>query len=342
MKIIRLSMLLMASAFALSACSRQPHERQPESEDALVHLEPNEVLISINGVDLTYGDAVRQVERRLGGPPPASMDPARVAHIERQVFGHVVDEFIRRELLLAEARKLGISPDPQEVDRAVATIQQNVREGQPPPTGLVYDGPDSLRREVYTGMKIEKLLAQELQGAVEPTDEELEQFIADHDGSAMRPAQAHARHIFMAVPVNALDDQVERIRQEMEAIRAKLLQGSDFAELARVASQDPAARNGGELGLITQGRGDPLFERHVFAQEPNIIGPVVRSDSGFHIIQLHDRVDQRPATREEILDLIRRQKRAAALARYIQKLRQQADIKHSPAIRPLPAPSDSP
>ncbi len=302
-------------------------------------LEPEEVLVSVHGNELTYGEAIRQVERRLGGPPPQSMEPARVKQIEQQTFQRVIDDFIRRELLLAEARRLEIEPSPEDVAFAVNTILENSKPGETPPTGMVYEGPDSLQREVYTGLQIEKLLAQELDSSIEPTAAEVQEVFSSQPESPMHPAKARIRQILLEIPLQATEDEIAALRQQAEEARQALVDGADFAEWARMISQGPAAQNGGEVGVVEQGQGEPVLDEAAFSQEIGAIGPVVRSARGFHIVQVLERTPAQPITEKDVRDMLRRRKRTQALHQYVLSLRKKADIKHSPAIRPLPDPT---
>jgi len=318
-----------------TGCSRETPKPAGPARTESIALEPDEILISIDGHDLTYGQAIRQVERRLGGPPPEGMDPARIAQIERRTFATVVDEFIRRELLLAEARRLGIEPEEDQIALALDTIEKSRREGQPPPSGMFYEGPDSLRQEVVAGLTIEKLLVRELPPFQEPSDAAIEEYLQQFPDFRTIPARARARHIFLAVPSDADETRVAQLTANLEDTRTRLQEGTGFAQTAQMISQDRSATRGGDLGILVKGRGDPAIEGAVFSQPIGEIGPVVRSSAGLHLIQVLERTEPRHATREEIVEMMRRSHRAEALAAYIRTLRQHIEMRHSPAIQPI-------
>jgi peptidyl-prolyl cis-trans isomerase D len=76
---------------------------------------------------------------------------------------------------------------------------------------------------------------------------------------------------------------------KMAEVQAKLADGSDFAELAKEYSQDPgSAINGGDLDYFEAGMMVPEFDRAVFAMEKNQISDVIKTDFGWHLIQLTD------------------------------------------------------
>ncbi|MDO5290845.1 MAG: peptidylprolyl isomerase [Pseudomonadota bacterium] len=118
------------------------------------------------------------------------------------------------------------------------------------------------------------------------------------------PEQVHVRHILL--PVAAGGDEAE-VKARAEALLAQLRQGADFAELAKAQSGDPgSAARGGDLGFFARGRMVRPFEEAAFAlkQKGDLAGPV-RSNFGFHIIELIERKPEVPGTVEKVLPLVR-------------------------------------
>ncbi|MGB2079688.1 MAG: peptidylprolyl isomerase [Vibrio sp.] len=83
---------------------------------------------------------------------------------------------------------------------------------------------------------------------------------------------------------------VKEDKAKAEAILAKLKAGEDFATLAKSESEDGgSAKQGGDLGWIEKGVMDKSFEDAAFAlQNKGDYSDVVKSESGFHILQLTD------------------------------------------------------
>lgn len=77
-----------------------------------------------------------------------------------------------------------------------------------------------------------------------------------------------------------------RARQLAEQARAP---GADFAALAREHSQDTgSADSGGDLGWIAPGTMGDAFDEALFAMEPGQVSEPVRSEFGWHVIQLRE------------------------------------------------------
>ncbi|MEX1020314.1 MAG: peptidylprolyl isomerase [Litorilinea sp.] len=95
------------------------------------------------------------------------------------------------------------------------------------------------------------------------------------------------------------EDETLALAQEL---RQRLLDGEDFAELALEYSDDTgSAVNGGDLGWFGPGRMVPVFEEAAFALEEGEISEPIRSDFGYHIIQVVERDDARPKTEDVLM-----------------------------------------
>lgn len=106
-----------------------------------------------------------------------------------------------------------------------------------------------------------------------------------------RPFDAvKAQHILVAVPTAATPQETDSLRRVAENIRAQLLAGADFDQLAREYSDDPAtAANGGRLGWVPRDRLVADLEEILFKLEPGVISETVRSSSGYHILKVIER-----------------------------------------------------
>ncbi len=118
--------------------------------------------------------------------------------------------------------------------------------------------------------------------------------------------QTHARHIL--IRVNEVVSEGEA-RRKLEVLRERIVHGGDFAEMARLYSQDGSAAKGGDLGWVSPGDTVPEFERAMDALKDNEISPVIQSQFGMHLIQVLERRQrdvsaerQRAAARQALRD----------------------------------------
>ena len=108
--------------------------------------------------------------------------------------------------------------------------------------------------------------------------------------------QRRVRHILVADPENT-DEAVARA----EAIRARIVGGEPFEEVAREASDDPASgQQGGDLGFAGRGIWTPPFEAAAFSLGVGELSEPVRSDFGVHLIRVDDIRESRTRSFDEV------------------------------------------
>ncbi len=98
-----------------------------------------------------------------------------------------------------------------------------------------------------------------------------------------RPEQVRARHILLKT--DGKDEAaVQQLAQELVM---RLRAGASFEALAREFSEDQGSKeNGGDLGLFGKGQMVPQFEEVAFSIQPNQISDPVKSQFGYHIIEV--------------------------------------------------------
>jgi peptidyl-prolyl cis-trans isomerase D len=123
-----------------------------------------------------------------------------------------------------------------------------------------------------------------------PSDEAAQRaWYQEHKEELTQPEQVHARHILVKTE-GRTDADAQKI---LEGARARLAKGEDFGALARELSEEPAAKtSGGDLGFFGRGQMVPPFEQAAFGAQPNtLVGPI-KTDFGWHLIQV---LERRPA-----------------------------------------------
>lgn len=111
--------------------------------------------------------------------------------------------------------------------------------------------------------------------------------VAKRGGGAVASVQqTKARHIL--IRVNEVVSEAEA-RRKLEGVRERITNGVDFAEQARLYSQDGSAAKGGDLGWLNPGDTVPEFELAMNALKLDEVSPVVQSPFGMHLIQVQER-----------------------------------------------------
>lgn len=154
--------------------------------------------------------------------------------------------------------------------------------------------------------------------------------LVESRGSDEVVAQTNARHILLKA--SAIRDEAAT-EAEIRTLRQRVLDGEDFAELAREYSEDiGSAAEGGDLGWSSPGRLVKAFQDTMDQTDIDGVSAPFRSEFGWHILQVLERRDKDITgdMRERIArNFIHRRKYDDELQTWLQKIRDEAfvDIK---------------
>lgn len=160
-----------------------------------------------------------------------------------------------------------------------------------------------------------------------PNGFHLIKLVSKAGGVAQAPVQqTRVRHILMR-PSEVVSE--NDVRSKLAGVRERLVNGGNFAELARLFSQDGTAAKGGELGWIYPGDTVPDFERAMDALNLGQISELVQSPFGWHLIEvLERRVQEASVDRKRLLarQALREKRSGEAYQDWIRQLRDRAYV----------------
>ena len=147
-----------------------------------------------------------------------------------------------------------------------------------------------------------KLSVEDLKSRVSVDEDAVRTYYENNLASYGKEEERRVSHILIES-----GDDVDAARAEIEALKAQLDDGADFATLASENSDDTfSAENGGDLDFITPEMMDAAFDEAAFSLESvGDISDIVETDFGFHIIKLTDINEAQTKSFEEVADDIR-------------------------------------
>jgi peptidyl-prolyl cis-trans isomerase SurA len=236
----------------------------------------------------------------------------------------VLDGLVSEKLILAQALIDSVEVTDDEVTRALdQQIANFVRQvGSEQRVEQMYGKSISrIKREYRTEIKNQLLvqkIRQQREAALIVTHREAEDFFTSFKDSLPQvPEEYELSHIYI---VPKPDTAVEaKTRSIIQSILDSIHAGGDFADFAKRYSTDPgSAASGGDLGWEKRGVFVREFEETVFALKEGEISRIVKTQFGFHIIQLLGRrgesvharhilmkIDKGPASDSAAVDTLR-------------------------------------
>jgi peptidyl-prolyl cis-trans isomerase C len=129
---------------------------------------------------------------------------------------------------------------------------------------------------------------------VDVTEEEIQKYYEDNSQMFKSDATVSAKHILV--------DNLE----QMEEIKVEITNGMSFEEAAQKYSKCPSASQGGSLGNFTRGRMVPEFEDAAFALQVGEISEPVKTQFGYHLIQIDEKNPEGVKSLEESKEMIQK------------------------------------
>ena len=252
---------------------------------------PERLAITVNGVTVPHDAIAREVQHHPASKPLAAWQAAARA-------------LVVRELLLQEARRLEIAPDPKSGENG--------------------------RHETEDEALIRSLVEQEVV-TPEPDEAVCRRYYEQNRKRFRSETIFEAAHILFA----AREDQEEAYAQAVCAADLALAVLKDepqrFGDLAREHSACSSGAQGGNLGQITSGQTTPEFEKALFAlSEGEISDAPVKTPYGLHVLRLDRKIEGAvlpfDLVSERIADYLRDTVMRRATAQYVARLVSGAEI----------------
>jgi peptidyl-prolyl cis-trans isomerase SurA len=222
----------------------------------------------------------------------------------------IFDQLLSNALILSEAEKDSILANESEIEQQMQSrITEILRymNNDPEQFKLYYgrtpeEVKDEMRDDMRKQLVIQKM-SQNIMQSVVVTPKEVKEFFINipKDSLPYFNSEVELGEIVVKPKVNPDEDR--RAKEKAEELRKRIVeQGADFAELAKKYSDDKGtAVRGGDLGITSRGSFVPEFEAAAYSLDKMEISEVIKSEFGYHIIQLIDRLGNNISTRHILI-----------------------------------------
>lgn len=212
----------------------------------------------------------------------------------------VLDDLIKRELGIQEAKKMGLDRDPEVIDR--------------------------MNTVLYHAF-LDKKLGKDFEN-IKISDDEARSYYSKNP-------EIRSSHIFVAVRPDAPADQVKKAMDKIRGIQQNQLKDgkTSFAEVAQRFSEGVAAPMGGDIDYQSRDKLDPkYYETAVALGKPGKVSDIVRSQFGFHIIRLTAIRPWEEVDKGQVKRMLFDERRNQIFDKYMAQLRTQSKVSVNSAM----------
>jgi peptidyl-prolyl cis-trans isomerase SurA len=254
----------------------------------------------------------------------------------------VSDEFIKQfltrmienRLQVQEAEREKIAVDDAEVEEE---LTERIKKLDVPSRGgfeklLKEQGLalEAIKKRVRDELRVSRVINRKVRLRISVTEAEITTYLTANRQKLETGLAYHARHLLIVPEGGPSDVAWEAARIKAELLRTQLLQGADFADLARQHSRDASAKDGGDLGTLKRGELAQDIEMQILSLEPGEISKPYRSSLGYHLfrLELKESLEGEGLTRAkaQIREILFREKFEARLEAWLKEIKLRAVI----------------
>ena len=225
------------------------------------------------------------IERAAQSNPPLQLPPPDILRDQ------LLERLIMEEIQLQRAERIGLQISDQMLNQAIAQMAEgNGMRFEDMPALLAQDGVDyaNFREEFRDEMTLEQLRQIDVGRRIEISPREIENCLADLEGSVAVDSDYNLSHILVTIPESAPAREVSEIQARVDDIYQQWLDGADFGEMAIRHSNAGTALEGGALGWLKGGELPTIYTDVVVALAAGEVSKPFRSASSYHIVRVNE------------------------------------------------------
>jgi len=290
-QVLLLSLTLSLMFLSLTGCSSKSRKAVVSREDAAA---------MVNGVGIARAewqmsfDALMSRYKSMGMP----LDPVQTDSLKNQVLSSM----ITTELMFQKSTKEGYTFSEEDVAGEIEKIKANYPTEELFKTAMEGQGltEEMMRTQIERNLTIKKFVDEEIRPKQVVTDEEKRTYYEENKSIWDHEDEVAARHILIKISKDDPPDTLASKKARIDALLVRIRNGENLSDLAMEFSECPSASKGGDLEYFSRGRMVKPFEDVAFSLEVGDISDVVKTDFGYHIIQVYDKRDAGTLPYEEV------------------------------------------
>ncbi len=162
---------------------------------------------------------------------------------------------------------------------------------------------EEMRPSVYEQLKANKM-QQNIVSNIDVTPLEVKRYFESLDKDSLPYFNTEVEVGELVIFPQLTREEKQQFRDRAEDLRRQVVEGTDFATVARLYSQDPgSAPYGGDLGFNTRDGFVKEFSAVAFRLKPGELSPVFESEFGFHFLEVLERRGEEVRTRHILIQI---------------------------------------
>ncbi len=209
----------------------------------------------------------------------------------------LLNRLIEKRLQLQVARQKNITVGKEDVEAALNDIKLKNAfiDDEAFKRALAQEGMtlEQYKKELEDQLTIMKLLTREVRANIVISEEEIKDYYKNNEKQYALPEEAHLR-------IMLFKESDDAGMKKAADILSQIKNGANFADLAKKHSDDPTAKDGGDIGFIKKGQMLPELEKPAFSLKKNDVSDIIKTPSGYYIIKIEDRKEAAPIPLEKV------------------------------------------
>lgn len=235
----------------------------------------------------------------------------------------IAHEMVDELLLIQYGRSQQLTPSQNEVKSKMDELKEEYN------LSISIENPGNQEKELWADvtneLTLEKVI-QKINSNLPLDDEHLKEFYDNNRKQLSVGKAVKVRHILVKN-----NDEIKAMKKIKTALN-RLQNGDDFNQVAQDMSECPSKQNGGDLGFITKGVTNEIFEKKAFGIKKETISDIFETEKGYHIIEVLKKVKNYTppfgVIKENLKDYIYKNARENEINELLYELRDSAEIEY--------------
>lgn len=261
-------------------------------------------------------------------------EPPLSGEARTQLRDRLLQRIIDNRLQLQQADREKITVDDAEMNEQMADLMKrmNVKTELELEQAFRRQGVtlEAIKKRVRDQLAVERVRRRRVTMRVTVTEGEIDRYLEQNREKLETGLTFEARHILFIPDPNRGEDGWEDAKRRANEVYDRILGGGDFADLAKEYSQDGSGKDGGSLGVLKRGELAVDIEKAILDLSPGETSAPFRSQLGYHLFKLDSKErlggEGLGQARNQIRDILLREKYAARLKEWMTEIRQRAII----------------